>query len=249
VSADAAPTESMVTAARKTLVNEAVAAIATIPKLRERLVDVRKALDQTIDTTSKDEVLEAGYSQAATDKAKSIVQSWEQFIRDNKDEITALQILYNQPHGRVSFKDIKALADAIHLPPRSWTPESLWSAYEKLERDKVKGASGPRLLTDMVSLVRFALQQRDALVPYRDQVEERFVRWVAQQVSAGVQFTPAQREWLELIRDHVAASMGIDMDDFEFAPFAQRGGAGKAYQVFGERLEPLLSELNEVLAA
>ena len=58
---------------------------------------------------------------------------------DNKDEITALQILYSQPHGRVAFKDIKALADAIHAPPRSWTPEMLWGAYEKLADDKVKG--------------------------------------------------------------------------------------------------------------
>ena len=74
-------------------------------------------------------------------------------------------------------------------------------------------------------------------------------QWMAQQRSAGVAFTAAQQEWLELIRDHVAASMGIEMDDFEYAPFAQRGGAGKAYQVFGERLEPLLNELNEVLAA
>ena len=100
----------------------------------------------------------------------------------------------------------------------------------------------------MVSLVRFALRQEDALVPYASRCEQRFEQWLAQQRSAGVQFTPEQ-EWLELIRDHVAASMGIEMDDFEYAPFAQKGGAGKAYQVFGERLEPLLSELNEVLAA
>jgi hypothetical protein len=35
----------------------------------------------------------------------------------------------------------------------------------------------------------------------------------------------------------------------DYAPFAQHGGLGKAYQVFGEQFSPLLSELNEVLAA
>ena len=114
--ADVEPTDAQLAAARKTLLDEATLPIATSPKLRERLVDARRSLDQTIDTTSKDEVLAAGYSQAATEKAKSIITSWEQFIQDNKDEITALQILYSQPHGRVSFKDIKALADAIQLP-------------------------------------------------------------------------------------------------------------------------------------
>lgn len=62
-------------------------------------------------------------------------------------------------------------------------------------------------------------------------------------------FSPEQLQWLELIRDQVAASMGIEMDDFEYAPFAQKGGAGRAFQVFGDRLQPLLNELNEVLAA
>ena len=246
---NAEPDEAMLAAARTTLLHEAVAPIASNPTLRARLVDAKKSLEQTYDTISQDEVLQAGYSDAAKDRAKSIVESWEEFIHDNKDEITALQVLYSQPHGKVSFKDIKALADLIQAPPRSWTPEVLWAAYEKLERDKVRGAGGTHLLTDIVSLVRFALHQQDALVPYRELVNLRFAQWVAQQETAGVIFTPAQREWLELIRDHVAASMGIDMDDFEYAPFAQKGGAGKASQVFGERLDAVLRELNEVLAA
>ena len=62
--------------------------------------------------------------------------------------------------------DIKALAAAIQEPPRSWTAEKLWQAYELLKRDKVKGASGKRLLTDIVSLVRFALHQDKVLRPY-----------------------------------------------------------------------------------
>ena len=32
-------------------------------------------------------------------------------------------------------------------------------------------------------------------------------------------------------------------------PFNQKGGLGKVYALFGEELEPLLDELNEVLAA
>jgi len=160
-----------------------------------------------------------------------------------------LQVLYSQPHGKLRFKDIRALADVIQAPPRMWTPELLWNAYEKLERDKVRGASAPRLLTDVVSLVRFALHRDETLVPFRDTVDGRYGRWIEQQKLAGVRFTPEQRQWLELIKDQIAASMGIEMDDFEYAPFAQKGGAGKAYQVFGNRLEPLLNELNEVLAA
>jgi type I restriction enzyme R subunit len=198
---------------------------------------------------SKDLVLEAGYSAAAQEKARSIVESFETFIRENKDEITALQVLYSRPYKqRLTFKQIKELADAIQRPPRAWTPELLWQAYEKLDRSKVRG-SGGRLLTDIVSLVRFALHQGGELRPFQEQVHERFSAWLAQQETSGRKFTDEQRQWLGLIRDHIASSLAIERDDFEYVPFAQHGGLGKAYQVFGQHLTPLLNELNEVLVA
>lgn len=246
---DQAPTDPQVAEAATRLKAEAVKPLASSPALRDRLIDLRTVLEQTYDHVSNDEVLIAGHSEAAKERAKALVQSFEQFIKDNKDEITALQVLYSQPHGKLSFRDVKTLAEVIQAPPRMWTPDLLWNAYEKLEADRVRGASAPRLVTDVVSLVRFALHRDDALVPYKETVDERFNRWLAQQEQAEVRFTPEQRQWLELIRDQVAASMRIEMDDFEYAPFAQRGGAGRAYQVFGERLQPLLNELNEVLAA
>ena len=44
-------------------------------------------------------------------------------------------------------------------------------------------------------------------------------------------------------------SLSIDPEDLERSPFNQRGGLGKAHQVFGDQLPKLLDELNEVLAA
>lgn len=78
--------------------------------------------------------------------------------------------------------------------------------------------------------------------------------WLAYEVSlapigdrAGV--TPEQLSWLNLIRDHIPTSLSIEPDDFDYAPFSQRGGLGKAHQLFGGQLPALLDELNTVLAA
>ncbi len=62
-------------------------------------------------------------------------------------------------------------------------------------------------------------------------------------------FTPDQLRWLDMIRDHIAANLGIEPDDFEYAPFAQEGGLGKVYQLFGDELVTLVEQLNESLAA
>jgi type I restriction enzyme, R subunit len=105
------------------------------------------------------------------------------------------------------------------------------------------------MLTDIVSLVRYALHQDDELVPFRDQVEHRFAAWLAIQNQEGVLFTVEQLQWLPWIKENIAAELGISPESFEYTPFVEHGGIGKAVQVFGNRLTPLLDELSEALAA
>ena len=51
------------------------------------------------------------------------------------------------------------------------------------------------------------------------------------------------------MRDHIATSLAIETDDFGYSPFAQRGGLGRAHQLFGAQLPTLLDELNHQLVA
>ena len=52
-----------------------------------------------------------------------------------------------------------------------------------------------------------------------------------------------------MIRDHIAASCAIEMDDLDEVPFSQHGGLARVYALFGDEYKDLLNELNEVLAA
>jgi type I restriction enzyme R subunit len=243
----ASPSVDEIAVASKALLDEAVAPLAHSPELRERIVEARRSLEIALDETSADTVLEAGYSKEATDRARDTVESWERFCAEHRDEITALQVLYSKPYARrLTFSDVRELADAIERPPHRFTPDRLWEAYEALDRAKVRG-SGQRVLTDLVSLVRVALHQEDELVPYPELVRERFRAWLLAQENAGRLFTTEQLAWLADIAEHVAASLGISADDFSYTPFVEAGGLGKAAAVFGDDLGPLLEELNEVL--
>jgi type I restriction enzyme R subunit len=220
------------------------------PKLRELLAEVKRKNEIVIDHVSQDQVIEAGFSAAALERARGIVQSFERFIEEYKDEITALQVLYSTPwKQRLKFEDVKDLAARIQAPPHLWTESQLWQAYAALEKDKVKGASGRRILTDLVSLVRFAMHQDNELVPFPERVNANFKAWLAQQEASGKRFTEEQRRWLVMIRDHIAANLGIEPDDFELAPFAKEGGLGKVHQLFGAELPKVLEALNKELAA
>lgn len=246
------PSEAQVEKAAEALAKAAVAPLASKPELRKKLQELRASHDQIIDHLSRDELLadQTGFSRDAKDQAMALVSSFEKFLAENKDEIDALQFFYSVPHReRLRYRDIKALAEAIQAPPRSWTPQALWRAYELLAKDKVRSASGQRLLTDIVSLVRFALHQKPELRPFSEEVRERFDSWMAQQANKGRKFSEQQVRWLEMMRDHIATSLEVEVDDFDYAPFAEAGGLGRATQVFGKELKVILRELNEVLAA
>ncbi len=219
------------------------------PKFRELLVEIKKKNELTIDHVSQDQVIEAGFSADALARARTIVQSFEQFITQHKDEITALQVLYSKPYKqRLKFEDIKDLANAIEKPPYLWNESQLWQAYAALEKSKVKGASAKRILTDLVSLVRFATHQENELVPFPEKVSANFKAWLGEQEKRR-KFTDEQRHWLEMIRDHVAANLVVEPDDFEYAPFAQEGGLGKVHQLFPEGLQTIIDTLNMALVA
>jgi len=221
------------------------------PDLRELLIEVKKKNEQIIDTISKDTVIFAGVDPIAKEQAKSIVNTFKKFIEENKDEITALQIIYNQPYSKrhLTYEQIKQLAEAIQKPPYRITPEQVWLAYEQLEKSKVRGAGPQKLLTNIISLIRFTIGQTDILQPFPETVDEKFHRWLKEQEEKGKRFTAEQLQWLKMIKDHIASSLAINKDDFELPPFYGEGGLIKAYQIFGDELDGILTELNEVLVA
>ena len=243
------PTPDQVKAAAERMITEAVQPIAGNAELRKKLIDVRRSYEQIMDTASKDAVISGEYSREAADRARAQTESFRQFIEDHRDEITALQVLYHQPYsGGLTYTDIRELAQAIKHPPHRWTPEALWQAYETLDASKVKG-SGHRVNTDLVSLVRHALGHTNELIAYPDLVNERFETWLHQQQTHGRHFTDEQTTYLHLIKQHIAASLTIAPADLQNPPFSTHGGLGKARQLFGTNLNPLLEELTLALAA
>jgi type I restriction enzyme R subunit len=223
--------------------------LAANPELRNKLIEIRRSYEQLLDETSADRVIDVGFSIDATERAKSTVASFRQFIEDHHAEVEALDILYSRPHGRrLTLKAIRELANAIGRPPHNWTPERLWNAYETLDASRVHGSPG-RVLTNLVSLVRFSLEQESELEPYPLTVGRRFQAWLRSQEQEGRSFTADQLAWLARIRDHIATSLSIGSDDFEFEPFLDRGGYGRANEAFAGTLGEVLNELNEVLAA
>jgi type I restriction enzyme R subunit len=230
---------------------ERLAARATAPfdeaRLRTLLVAIHEREEQIIDTRSVDRVLGTGFSD---EQARSTVQSFEAYIREHRDEIAALRIIYGQPYGRqrLTYQQVKELADHIKLPPNAWTTEALWQAYARLEMGKVRGVGAQRVLTDLVSLVRHAVDLDDELVPYPERVRQRYEDWLAAHEAGGQAFNEEQRWWLDRIAETIGVNLSATVDDFQQGELFDRGGWIAARRLFGVELPALLEEMNEALA-
>jgi type I restriction enzyme, R subunit len=243
----AAPSEEQIMQAAEQLA-QAAATPFLRAAFRRRILEIRQQNEQTIDRHTIDDVLYAGFDAAAVEKARSKVQDFRSWIAAHKDELTALQVLYAGTRPlKLSLKDLRQLKDALARPPLSATPAQLWRAFEAVEADKVNGSGGHQL-ADLVNLVRHALIPNFTLVPYRDELRARYQAWLAER-DAEHPFTPEQREWLDRMAEHIATSLTIEPADFETGWFGQHGSLGKAHVLFGDKLTPLIDELNESLAA
>ena len=243
------PPEAIEAAARQ-LMQAATMPLAANPRFRDELVNLRRSYEQAIDESSIDEVLAAGFSRDASDRARKTVESFKEYLLAHRDEIEVLRFFYSVPwKERPTWEQMDALQRALKSAQPHWTSKELWDAYAALDGSKVKGST-KGVLTDLISLVRFALDLSPELVAYPALVDERFERWMERQRQAGATFTDEQMRWLEMMRDHIASSLAITPQDLQDVPFVQRGGLGRASMLFGpQRLTALIDELNAELVA
>lgn len=236
-------------AAVHALVVRAVRPLAENAELRRRLLEIRRAHDIYWDEVNRDTLIDAA-AQDPKLRAEEVVTSWRSYLDEHRDEITAIEAAYRsgQP-GRAAYAKLKELAARIARPPHEWTPEELWTSYERLNlaADKRGAKHGP---VDLIGLIRYELGLDTQPKPHRSVVEERYAAWLVKQQQAGAEFTADQRWWLDHIRDVVITHAAVDHTELDKPPFTHRGGIDGFLRTFGDdKAETLLTDLNRNLTA
>lgn len=210
--------------------------------------NVRKVHEQIIDVVNMDEVTSIGWDKDQKEKAENLIRDFTHWIESHKDEITALQIFYNQPYRRreLTYQMIKDLVERLKTEKPLLAPLRVWEAYEQVEGNK--GGLKNELIA-LVSLVRHISGWDSSRTPYDKTVDRNFQEWVFKKQAGSLKFTEEQMNWLRMIKDYIAGSFHIEKEDFDLSPFNAQGGLGKMWQLFGEKTDEIINELNEVLAA
>lgn len=243
----AEPTEGQMETAKAALLKEAVAPFHE-PDTRDYIENVRRSHDQIIDNINLDQVIFAGYDTQKEENVDRVIATFREFIEENKDEIIALRIIYDQ-----AYKDRPMMIEGLKsvyekLKAKGVTVERLWDCYAIKKPDKVKHGAMAQL-TDLISIIRFEMGYTDNLTPFADKVNYNFMQWTFRRNTGAVHFTEEQMDWLRLIKEHIIASLSILPEDLDLTPFDRKGGLMAFYKAFGEDYENILNEMNIELVA
>lgn len=241
------PSNEQLEQAKAVLIKEAVAPFHK-PETREFIENMRRCHDQIIDNVNLDTVLFSDFDIKREETADKIITSFREFIEENKNEIIALRIIYDQKYSDrpMAIEQLKALYEKLCI--KRITVERLWDCYAVKQPEKVKCGTMAQL-TDLISIIRFEMGYEDTLSPFADKVNYNFMKWTLEKNAGAEHFTDEQMEWLRLIKEHIITSLSIETEDLDLNPFDRKGGLGRFYEIFGERYEELLREMNIVLVA
>jgi type I restriction enzyme R subunit len=226
-------------------IQNAATPLAANPALRDRILGFHQNHYLYRDEITPDILLDA-HGVVDLGRAKEIVESWTQYLEDNKDEITAIHMLYSTPKGaKVTYQEIEDLIRTIRTPHPEWTPAVIWKAYQELQKTM---KSLTNSTADLVSLIRYSLGVTNELRPFAEEVEDRFRNWLAIQKQAGVTFTEKQLWWLHNIKDAIATGITFSIDQLDMSPFNEEGGSAGIVTVF-PNAKDIIDQINQELGA
>jgi type I restriction enzyme R subunit len=204
------------------------------PDFQDLLVNYPKPKRSFLIAYEAEDDVQSSYLFRTTDgrelKPDDYLTAFADFVRENPDHVDAIQILLERPAGW-NTDALYDLRQRLRARPEHFTDDRLRKAYH-------------HELADIISMVKHA-GRGDELVSAKERVERAMAS-----VIVGKTFTPEQEKWLERIQDHLIVNLAIEKGDFNEIPVFTRAGAwGAANKVFDGRLEELLRQFNEAVAA
>lgn len=171
------------------------------------------------------------YKVKKADRPEDYLDAFARFVRENPDQIAAIQILQQRP--------------------RDWRTEVLNELRTQLARHKFSERELQKAhkqvhnkLADIISIVKHAARQEEPIYSAIERVDRALAT-----VRAGKSFSAEQEQWLGYIREHLSQNLTLESDDFDYAPiFESKGGLGKAKKVFAG-LDELIQNINWAIAA
>ena len=158
----------------------------------------------------EDTLISKGFS---IEDAKNTTEAFEEFCRENADEIEALRIIYNNKGEPITYSMLKDLEHKLKMANNHLAPKQIWNSYAILSPNKVKRSTTKEesdALTNIIQLVRYAFRQIERLDSVVTTSKQYFNLWLGQNQR---EITDKQREVISRIVDYIASNGACTVRD------------------------------------
>lgn len=159
----------------------------------------------------EDEVLYKGFSK---ETAKSFIETFEKYLKDNADKIEALRIIYNSEDTVITYAMLTELQDKLIAENGQFTPYYIWKNYKILDNDgsvdDLDTKQNIKALTHLIQLVRYAYKKSDKLVSLIKGYSQRFNLYCGQ---AQRELSDDQKEIMKQIADYIIEEGSISTNE------------------------------------
>ena len=158
----------------------------------------------------EDTLISKGFS---IEDAKNTTEAFEEFCRENADEIEALRIIYNNEGEPITYSMLKDLEHKLKMANNHFAPKQIWNSYAILSPSKVKRSTTKEesdALTNIIQLVRYAFRQIERLDSVVTTSKQYFNLWLGQNQR---EITDKQREVISRIVDYIASNGACTVRD------------------------------------
>ena len=214
---------------------EALNPLLTNTIAKKQILEINAGFIKTIDTA--DIVISEGFSK---EEAKSYIESFEQYLDENKDKIEALKIIYNAQNITITHNMLADLQNQILTFNPDFKTSRIWENYKILNEGKgIESLKKDELtaLTNLISLVRFAYKQTSTLKPIVRGYLSGFNLYAGQ---AQRPLNPEQTELLSVIAKYIAQNGSLNLK--ELKPLGDNYRLG-IINIFGDQANQELEKL------
>ena len=151
-----------------------IACLITDITARKKLLEMHRGY-YAITPEGQDQVIFAGFSK---ETAKSFIETFEEYLNNNKDSIEALRIIYNSEDTVITREMLLELRDRLIVQNKQYTPDYIWNNYKTLDSsgsvDEFDVKKNSAVLTDLIQIVRFAFRKSTKLIRLHSVFNQRF---------------------------------------------------------------------------
>lgn len=179
------------------------------PEARQYLLILAAGFIETLQP-GEDTLISKGFSQ---EEATEVTTAFEEYCKENRDDIEALRMIYNNEGEPLTYSLLKDLENKLKLANNKFQTSRLWNCYSIVNPQSVKKYTTKEekeALTNIIQLVRYANHQIETLESLYPSAQQRFNLWYGQ-VQRSV--TESQIAIVRQIVDYIASNGACTIKD------------------------------------